>query len=80
MARQRLITPRRVTAASSASLIGCDEVTIASVLQSLGCHVLNFLATYLVLPLYVTLLSKIHLQPYVDRGAGHLPTWKASML
>lgn len=66
-------------AKSSASLIKCDEASAAPVLQVLGCPVINFPVKYLGLPLSISRLSKMDLQPYVDRVAGHLPKWKVSM-
>jgi hypothetical protein len=43
-------------------------------------QLVNFLSSTLGYPLSVTRLSKSDLQPLVDKVAGHVPTWKASLM
>lgn len=65
---------------SSASLIRCDATEVADVILRLACPIKSFPVCYLGLPLSVSRLTKMDLQPYADWVASHLPTWKASLL
>lgn len=67
-------------AKSFASLIRFDEANLQAILHTLACPVKCFPVRNLELPLSAKQLTKNDLQPYVDRAAGHLPTWKASLL
>lgn len=67
-------------AKSSACLIRCDVDSIQGMLQIINCPVACFPIRYLGLPLSLERLTKMDLRPYVNRVAGHLPTWKASLL
>ena len=67
-------------AKSSATMIRGEDAKIQEVLQILECPAVQFPIRYLRLPLSPRRLTKMDLQPFVDSAAGHLPTWKASML
>ena len=67
-------------AKSSASPIRCEGLDLRQVTTILSCPIKPFPIQYLGLPLSLVRLSKTDLQPLVDKIAGHVPTWKASLL
>jgi hypothetical protein len=67
-------------AKSLASLIRCDEIDLQPIMTVLQCPIRQFHVQYLGLPLSLVRLSKRDLQPLVNKVAGHVPTWKASLL
>jgi hypothetical protein len=67
-------------AKSSASPISCEEIDLQPILAVLQCPVRHFPVQYLGLPLSLVRLSKRDLWPLVDKVAGHVLAWKASLL
>lgn len=67
-------------AKSSFIPIRCTEEQAAKARCHMPCALGSFPCKYLGLPLSVRKLTKADLQPYIDRIADMLPTWKASLL
>jgi hypothetical protein len=66
-------------AKSSIFLIHCAE-NLNTIHNLLQCVVANFPCKYLGVPLSLTKLGKQHLQPFIDKIANRLPSWKADLL
>lgn len=60
--------------------IRCDEHRVQLLQQSMECTVAEFPCKYLGLPLSIRRLSKADLQPYIDKVADMLPSWKAALM
>jgi hypothetical protein len=67
-------------AKSSATLIRCESLDVDPIVLALPCGTAQFPCTYLGLPLSPTRLPRAWLQPYVDKLANRLPTWKGALL
>jgi hypothetical protein len=65
---------------SLVSPIRCRDEDVQTTTTVLNCPVKPFHVKYLGLPLSLVRLTKADLQPLVDKIAGHVPTWKASLL
>jgi hypothetical protein len=64
----------------SVSPIRCDGVDLQPALDILGCPIKAFPIQYLGLPLSIYRLSKADLQPLVDKIAGGVSAWTATLL
>jgi hypothetical protein len=62
------------------TLIRCDEGQIQLALNSFPCQRAHFPVKYLGIPLLVSKLPKIALQPLADRVADRLPAWKGNLM
>jgi hypothetical protein len=60
--------------------IQCSEEDKNRVQHELPCQLLDFLCRYLGLPLTLKRLSRVQMQPFIDRIADQLPSWKADLL
>ena len=60
--------------------IRCDNVDLQNTMQPFPCEIKAFPCKYLGLPLSITRLPKSALLPLLDKLAGYLPGWRASML
>lgn len=60
--------------------IRCNEAVVQQIQQHMNCGVQAFPCKYLGVPLLVMKLTKVDLQPYIDRVADMLPTWKAALM
>ena len=67
-------------AKSSLSSIRCAGLNLQPILDIWDCPIRHFPIQYLGLPLSLTRLAMGALQPLLDKVAGHVPTWKASLL
>lgn len=67
-------------AKSSILPIRCEETEIQQMQQHMNCAVAQFPCKYLGVPLSVWKLTKNDLQPYIDKIADMLPTWKAALM
>jgi mannosylglycoprotein endo-beta-mannosidase len=56
--------------------IHCDGLNLDEIMVPFSCQVHNFPCTYLGLPLHVRQLSKVQVQPLIDKMANRLPLWK----
>lgn len=65
---------------SSILPIGCDDSEVQQMQQHMNCAVAEFPCKYLGIPLSVWRLTKTDLQPYIDKVADMLPTWKAALM
>jgi hypothetical protein len=65
---------------SSVFPIQCSEEDKNRVQHELPCQLLDFLCRYLGLPLTLKRLSRVQIQPFIDRIADQLPGWKADLL
>lgn len=67
-------------AKSTALPIRCDEEQIQMLHSDLECNVSSFLTKYLGLPLALSRLRAVDLQPVLDKLADRLTGWKAALL
>ncbi|XP_066333406.1 uncharacterized protein [Miscanthus floridulus] len=65
---------------SSAFPIQCSQEEVQQILEHLTCSTKEFPCTYLGLPLTIRKPSKEVLLPLIDKVAGYLPSWKASLM
>jgi hypothetical protein len=65
---------------SKAFPIRCDEAQLDLIAHTLGCECVDFLRTYLGVPLSPWRLPKSAMQLAVDKVARRLPPWKGRML
>jgi hypothetical protein len=64
----------------SVTPIHYSATEIKEIQEHVPCHVKNFPAEYLGLPLSIKRLTKLHLQPLIDRMANYLPGWKVDLM
>jgi hypothetical protein len=60
--------------------IHCNEEQTKLALGSFSCQRADFLVKYLGIPLLVSKLPKLALQPLTDRVADGLPIWKENLM
>jgi len=65
---------------SSAFPIQCSQEEVQQISEHLACSTKEFPCTYLGLPLTIRKPSKEVLLPLIDKVAGYLPSWKASLM
>jgi hypothetical protein len=65
---------------SSISPIQCAQTDLDLIHDHLPCRIEEFPVKYLGLPLSIKKLSKVQLQPLIDRLADLLPGWKADLM
>jgi hypothetical protein len=65
---------------SSVFPIHCSAENVSTIHNLLPCHVANFPCKYLGVPLSLKRLGKHHIQPFIDKIADRLPSWKADLL
>jgi hypothetical protein len=60
--------------------IQCSHNDLEVIQEHIPCHIEEFPIKYLGLPLSIKKLSKVQLQPLIDRLADLLPGWKADLM
>lgn len=65
---------------SCVSPIQCSEDDLAMVETHFPCEIQEFPCKYLGLPLSLRKLTRVQLQPLIEKVADHLPGWKADLL
>jgi mannosylglycoprotein endo-beta-mannosidase len=60
--------------------IRCDQVELEDVMEPFQCAIQAFPCSYLGLPLHVRQLSRVQVQPLIDKVANRLPMWKGRFL
>jgi hypothetical protein len=65
---------------SSASLLHCDPLDAAPVVEHLSYPIVEMPITYLGIPLAIRRPTVAQLQPLVEKAVACLPTWKARLM
>lgn len=67
-------------AKSSILPIRCEQHDVLEMQQRMECAVKEFPCKYLGIPLSIRRLTNADLQPYIDKVADMLPTWRAALM
>lgn len=60
--------------------IQCEGVPLEEIMEPFPCQVSGFPCNYLGLPLHYRKLSRVQVQPLIDKMANRLPQWKGRFL
>ena len=77
---ERLLGLKQIWQRAASSPSGVLLKNLDIIHNLLPCAVASFPCKYLGVPLSLKRLGKQHLQPFIDKIAGRLPSWKADLL